>query len=1089
MFQRLISGVLNTKVAIIVVVIGLALLGLHSFSVLDIEAYPNPVAPMIEVITQPPGMSAEEVERYVTLPLETALAGMPGLLHIRSQSLFGLSDVKCYFSWDPTYLEAQQQVINRLQFAKLPAGLTPQLSPWNAVGEIYRYTLKGPGYSLADLKSVEDFILERQFKQVPGVIDVTSFGGQTREIHVDVDPYKLRGHNLTLSQLTQAVTNANQNVGGQRLTLGAQSFDVRGIGLFNSLPDVEKVVIASNKGVPVSVHDIAEVIDSAAPRLGLVGKDLEPDLVEGIVLMRYGGNALETLHGVHDRVEQIRRNHLLPAGMTIEPYYDRGSLTRLTTETVLENLLLGMLLVTLVLWLFLGDARAAGVAALNIPLALLCSFTGMVYTATPANLISLGAVDFGIIVDSTVIVVENIHHHLGDRSRPLPARIIDAVAEISTPMIFSTMIIVVAFLPLFTMTGVAGVIFSPLARTYAFSIGAAILLAVTFTPVLASLAMTPAEKRTQGRVGQFMAHLFKPVGDGNARAEQLLRQAHGFAAEESANEDEAAMIVLRRVYNPLFAFALRRPWTAVMLAGAPVVLAVALSPLLGGEFMPKLEEGNFWIRATLPMSISLAESSKYVGRMRRIILGCPQFGEENVACSERTRTEITAVVSQLGRPDDGTDPSGFYNIELFAPLKPGKEWREGVTKDSMTSELSKELQDAFPGFDFNFSQYIADNVEEAMSGVKGENTVKVTGPSLVVNEAKAREVLAVLQRVRGIEDLGLYESLGQPDVKITPDRSLCMRYGLNVGDVGAVIQAAIGGAVVTQFYQGEMHFDVVVRWKESYRKDLRALREILVSAPDGSQIPLGQLTTIETVQGPARIWREDAARYAPVKFSVRGRDLASTIQEAKDSIAAKVQLPYDTHLEWAGEINELHAAKARLALVLPLTLLLIGFLVFSAVKNVRDTVVVLTGIPFACVGGVFALLLTGTPLSVSAAMGFVSIFGVAVQDALLVVIAAQRLWHEGHPVVEAARKAADRRLRPVLMTASVALIGLLPAALSHGIGSETQRPLALVVIGGALALALLPRLLQPALFLIAHRNELVPHPAPVTPLSRQVAEH
>ena len=467
-------------------VLGLALLGFHSFSVLDIEAYPNPVAPMIEVITQPAGMSAEEVERYVTLPLETALAGMPNLLHVRSQSPFGLSDVKCYFSWDPTYLQAQQQMINRLQFASLPPGLQPQLSPWNAVGEIYRYTLKGPGQSLSDLKAAQDFILERQFKQVPGVVDVTSFGGLTRELHVEVDPYKLRGHNLTLTQLTQAISNANQNVGGQRLELGAQSYDVRGVGLFSSLSDIDKVVVASPKGVPVSVHDVADVTDSNSPRFGIVGKDLDADVVEGIVLMRYGGNALSTLEGVHERVEMIRKYHLLPAGMTLEPYCDRGNLTKLTTDTVLENLMLGMLLVSLVLWIFLGDVRAALVAAVNIPLALLCSFAGMVYTQTPANLISLGAVGFGIIVESTVIVVENIHRHLGDPGKTVHERILAAVSEIGTPMLTSTLVIVVAFLPLFTMTGVAGVIFSPLARTYAFSIGAAVVLTVTLTPVLAA---------------------------------------------------------------------------------------------------------------------------------------------------------------------------------------------------------------------------------------------------------------------------------------------------------------------------------------------------------------------------------------------------------------------------------------------------------------------------------------------------------------------------------------------------------------------------------------------------------------------------
>jgi heavy metal efflux system protein len=1071
----IVERALKAPAAVILLVVVLAGVGLRSFTVLDIEAYPNPVAPMIEVIAQPAGMSAEEVERYVTIPLETQLAGMADLLHIRSQSLFGLADVKCYFSWSPTYAEANQRVLNRLQFVQLPPGVQASISPWNAVGEIYRYVLKGKGHSLKELKAQQDWLLERQFRQVPGVIDVVGFGGETRQYQVEVDPYSLRGHGLGLTQLTAALANANQNVGGQRMTLGEQSYDVRGIGLLRGVADIDDVVLASPKGVPVSIHEVAQVKEGAAPRLGIVGRDFEPDIVQGIVLMRYGGNALETLEGVHAKVESIRKNHLLPPGMELEPYYDRGTLTRLTTDTVLENLILGMVLVSLVLWIFLGDGRAALVAAVNIPLSLLAAFTGMIVTATPANLISLGAVDFGIIVDSTVIVVENIHRHLGARGRgTLFQRVVKACDEIGQPMIFSTLILVIAFLPLFAMTGVAGVIFSPLARTYAFSIGAAVLLAVTLTPVLASKLL---HAQRPGRPGLLSRIFPKAELGGDARAAEALQAAHGRKGAAPGDEEESpAMRALRGLYTPLFDFAVRRPVAAVLISCAPVALAFALGPLLGGEFMPKLEEGNFWIRATLPLSISLEQSSKYVGKMRRILLGCP--AEESVPCDKRSIPEVRTVVSQLGRPDDGTDPSGFYNIELFAPLAPRAEWRKGVTKEQLTDKLNHELTEAFPGFSFNFSQYIADNVEEALSGVKGENTVKVVGPDLKVNETKAREIVAALGGVKGIEDLGLYESLGQPDVQITPDRKQCRRHGVNVGDVEAVIQAAIGGQAVTQVFQGEMRFDLVVRWKPEFRSDLRKLKEILVPTPDGAQVPLGQLARVEVAEGPARIWREDTSRYAPVKFSVRGRDLTSTVDEAKAVVAQKVNVPWDTHLDWAGELDELREAKERMLLVVPMTLLLIAFLVWSAVKGVRPMLVVLAGLPVACCGGVFTLLLTGTPLSVSSAMGFVSIFGIAVQDALLVVTAAQRLWKEGADLEEGAQKAAERGLRPVLMTAMVALIGLLPAALSRGIGSETQRPLALVVIGGSLALMILPRLLQPALLVLLHRGVPLSRPEP-----------
>jgi heavy metal efflux system protein len=1037
MIEKLVGFALRMPALVVAMATALVIVGLYSYDVLDVEAYPNPVPPMVEVITQPNGWSGEEAERYVSIPLEIGLSGMPGLTHVRSQSLFGLSDVKCYFDWGTKYSDARQEVINRLQFVTLPPGNQATLSPWNAIGEVYRYTLEGKGYKLSELKAAEDWIMERQWRQVPGVVDVTSYGGETKQYQIGVDPYRLRGHGVTLQQLVTAVQNANQNVGGQRLTMGEQSFDVRGIGLLgggealgNSVHDIEDIVITEQKGVPVRVRDIASVDVGHAPRLGMVGKDDQDDVVQGIVLMRYGGETPSTLEGIHKRVDYIKKANILPPGMEIKPYYDRGDLVGITMHTVLENLTVGIVLVALTLLLFLGNWRAALITALNIPLALLCAFCGLVGTGTSANLISLGAVDFGIVVDSTVIMMENIFRHLGPHGHGTMAERIRAAArEVGTPMSFSTLIIGVAFLPLFTLTGVPGAIFAPMARTYAFAIGGAIVLALTLTPVLAR-RFVPAQ----------------------------LEEKEGFL-----------MLALHKVYNPLFEAALRWPKQALALSTIPIIACVVLFPLLGREFMPKLEEGNFWIRATFPMSISFEQSSSYVPRMRDILRGCPK--DKAVPCTDKNRRhpEVVTVVSQLGRPDDGTDVTGFFNVEFFAPLAPFDQWAKGLTKDKLTDELQAELSSEFPGAVFGFSQYINDNVEEAVAGVKGENSVKVYGPSLKDNERIAGEIVKVMEAVPGVKDLGVFHSLGQPNVKITPDRRACARYGLNTGDVDAVIQAAIGGQAVTQVYEGEKVFDLTVRWQPEYRSSLEAIAEITVATPDGNNIPLSQIAKIEEVDGPSTVYRADGSRYAPVKFSVRGRDLASTITDAQERIAKQIKLPYNTHLEWEGEMKELEAAERRLGIIVPLTLLLISFLVYTAVKSWIDTLIVIIDIPVACTGGILALLLTRTNFSVSAAMGFVSVFGIAVQDALLMVSYFQQLRVAGKSIEGAAREASEKRFRPVLMTTLVATLGLTPAALSHGIGSESQKPLAIVVIGGSLVLAVLTRLLQPPLMVVAHR--------------------
>jgi len=986
----------------------------------------------VEVIAQPPGWSAEETERYVTVPLEMSLAGMPNLEHVRSQSVFGLSDVKCYFSWGTSYDSARQEVLNRLNMAKLPPSVSPGISPWNAIGEVFRYTLTGNGYDLRDLKTAEDWVLERQFKTVPGVIDVVSFGGLTKEYHVNVDPYRLRGQGVQLPQVEAAIAAANVNVGGQRLRLGEQSLDVRALGLINEVRDIDDIVVTSRNGTPVRVRDIGQATIDSAVRLGVVGKDDDDDVVQGTVLMRYGGKTGPTLEHLHKKLKGIDEQRLLPPGVEIKPYYDRGRLVEVTTHTVNENLVVGMVLVTGILLLFLGNTRAAVITALNIPLALLIAFCGMILTSTPANLISLGAVDFGIVVDSSVIMMENIFRHLGHGGKGSTAtRVLASVKEVASPMLFSTSVIAVAFLPLFTISGVAGVIFSPLASTYAFAIGGAFCLALTLTPALASKLLPAETEEKEGRAMRFVHHL----------------------------------------YSGPVKFAVKKPQLTVGFAVLVMLVGLGSYPLLGGEFMPKLEEGNFWIRATLPTGISLEKSREMADGMRRVLRGCTEDKKVPCDAAHQTVPEITTVVSQTGRPDDGTDISSFSNIELLAPLQPKEKWRHGVTKPSLTVDLQNALQSAFPGVGFNFSQAISDNVEEALSGVKGENSIKVTGPDIRANQTTAEKIYDILKGIPGVQDLGLLKSLGQPAVKIVVDRQACSRYGINTGDVEAIIEAAIGGKAVTQVYEGERQFDLVVRFLEPYRNSLRALQEVPIPSADGAQqVPLGQLATITTEDGASLVYREDGHRYTPIKFSVRGRDLKSTILDAQKQIAAQIKLPYDMHLQWAGQLSQMDDAMSRLMYTVPITLIIIGVLVFAAVKNWIDALVVFLSIPLACAGGVVALAATGTIFSISAAMGFISIFGIAIQDAILVVSYFQALRRNGHSLATAAHEAAEKRFRPSLMTTLVATLGLLPAALSTGIGSETQKPLAIVVIGGSLIVALTSRITKPAMLITLHER-------------------
>jgi heavy metal efflux system protein len=1018
MIRRLMEQALGARVVVIGLALVLALAGFYSFTQLDIEAYPDPVQPMVEVLTLPNGLGAEEVERIVTVPLEFGLSGMLGLRAMRSISLFGLSDIRCYFDWDSDYNFDRTQTINQLAFVTLPQGITPGISPENPIGEIYRYTVESPDHDLLKEKEIEDWVLEKQLKTVPGVIDVSGFGGLTKQYHVDVDAQKLVYYQIALSTLVAAIQNSNVNAGGNYLSVGEQAFDVRGLGLIRSLDDIRNIVLVAKRSTPITVANIGDVSIGYAPRLGIVGMNNRDEVVTGIVLMRKYGDTLKTLRGVEQKVGWLNTSGILPRNYKILPYYDRTGLVQTTLRTVLENLTVGMALVFLVLLFFLGNFSTALIAAVNIPLALCGAFTLMHIGGTPANLISLGAIDFGIIINSTVIVIENIHRHLasGEITREnIVMRILRASHEVGRPIFFFTVVFLIAFLPLFTMRGVEGAIFSPMSHTYAYALAVSILLSLTLTPVLASLTF---ERGFRERVN-------------------LLWNA------------------IARFYHWVFVRILR--WPRISLAVIILIAAAALLtyPLLGGEFLPKLEEGNVWVTATMPLTISIQRGAQLVNRMRAVFMSFPEVG---------------TVVSQLGRPDSGTETTGFFSCEFSVELKPDSEWPRGLTKHELVHEIDAQLRREFPGVTFDYSQNIEANINEALSGVKGSNSVKVFGSDLSVDERIASEVQEVINGVPGIVDTAIYRSLGQPNVLIEPDRVACARYGLNVGDVNAIVQAAIGGQAVTQVLEGDRRFDLVVRWQEPYRASLDAISQIRVSLPAGGQVPLGQIAAVSTVGGASFIYREELQRYVPLRFAVRGRDLQSAVLDAKKRVARKVKLPEGVHLEWAGEYGELQQANRRLMIIVPFALLLICGVLYGATTSLVDTFVIMAQIPIACLGGLLALVVTGTPFSVSAAVGFISIFGIAVMDGILLSFYIRQLWQEGHPFVESIIMGSDRRLRAMMMTDLVDALGLLPAAVSTRIGAQTQRPLAIVVIGGALAIMVLTRVLQPVLIYLCHRR-------------------
>ncbi|MES3098459.1 efflux RND transporter permease subunit [Sphingomonas faeni] len=1027
--NRIVEFALRQRLLIVGIFVAMLVAGGVGFYNLNIEAYPDPVPPMVEIITQTQGLSAEEMERNVTIPIEVGMAGIPHLTAIRAISLFGLSDIKIQFSYDLTNDQAKQQVINRLsQLPPLQGGAQPTLSPTSPVGEIFRYKITAPkGYSVMDLKTLQDWVLQRRFKRIPGVIDVTGWGGKLRTYDVVIDNDRLAAHNVTVSQVLAALAKSDGNVGGQTINFGAQAAIVRGIGLIQSVGGIENVLVGTGGGQPVLLKDVAHVRIGNAPRLGIAGYNDQDDIVQGIVLMQRGAQSMPTILAVQKEVADINASGILPPGVHLDRIYDRSDLIHLTIHTVLENMVVGILLIFALQWIFLGNLRSAIIVSATIPFALAFAILILVLQGESANLLSVGALDFGLVVDACVIMVENIFRHMVERSAHVESgkghytlanrfsAVLGASSEVSRGIFFAAAIIIASFLPLFTLTGVEGHIFGPMAKTYAYAITGGLIATFTVAPVLATMLLP-----------------------------------------DKLSEVETWIVgKLRRVYEPAAAFALGN--RVVAIGGALLLMAVALVGVrsLGIEFLPHLEEGNMYIRATLPASVSLEAGQPVVNGVRRILMQYP---------------EVQAVLSAHGRPDDGTDSTGFFNAEYFVPLKPFDTWPSGVTKETLTEELSKRLSAKYPGVDFSFSQIIEDNVEEAASGVKGANSIKLFGPDLATLEKYADQIKAQMGEVRGIEDLGVFQSLGQPTVRIDVDRARASRYGLTPDDINATVAAAIGGQSNVDLYEKgtDRHFPIVVRLKPEQRDTIDAIRRITIGAPspDGAgpiQVPLSEVADVKLTSGASFIYREHQERYIPIKFSVRGRDLGGAVDEAHARIERTVHLPPGYHLEWAGELDNLNNAVARLEVVVPISLLVILLLLYANFGSIRDSLLAFSAIPMAIIGGVLALALTGTAFSISSAIGFVALFGIAVMDGILVVTTYNHAVDEGARRENALATTVRHSLRPVVMTCLVAAIGLLPAALSSGIGSQVQKPLALVVVGGMTLAPILILLVLPVL--------------------------
>ncbi len=1055
MIKALLTFSLSRRPIILLSLLVFLCTGLFAFSKLNIEAYPNPAPVILEITAQAPGLSAEEMEKYYTIPMEIGLYPTPGIDIIRSTSFYGLSFVRVTFKYGVDFFFAYSQAgISLQQNVSLPGNLIPQIQLSSLTGEVYRYQIVGPkNFDTTTLRTIEDWVVLRRLSTIPGVVQVNSWGGKTKEFQVQVDVPKMQAFGVTLPQITNALANANINVGGREVAMGQQSVNIRGVGLVDDggeydltkgykTADIENVVLSQQNGVPVRIKDVAKVVVGNVPRLGIAGRDHEDDVVASIVVIGRNQHTNDMVPKIKAAVESMNHDGSLPAGVKIVSYYDRLGLVGVTTHTVLENLLVGCTLVFLIQWIFLGDLRSAIIVGINIPFALLFAIIILVMRDEDANLLSIGAVDFGIIVDSAVILVENIFRNFQatpERKQDLLEHLFDgrlgsstaldsrdpknawsnrrrmiflSVLQVDKEIMFSVVITVAAFIPLFTMSGVEGQIFGPMARTYAYALAGALIATFTVTPVLAS-----------------------------------------YMLPEHIEEKETIVVRwLRNAYTPALHWSLKNRRFMVGIGAVFLLVCAILGSRLGSEFLPALEEGNLWIRAAMPMTMTLDAGTVPTQKMREILMRHP---------------EVDTVVSQHGRPDNGSDASPFSNVELFVPLKPFDEWPDHETKEELVARIQKEFDDELPGVVFNFSQYIQDNVEEALSGVKGANSVKIIGPDLAVLEKLAVQVHDEMAKIKGVEDLGVFNVLGQPNLNIRINREKAARYGLNTGDVNTAIQTGMAGYVATTVLEGPRQFNLTVRLAKEYRDSMKKLRDVRVgyTTANGSvgYVPLSEVADISLDTGASYIYHESTDRFLPIKFSVRGRDLGGTVAEAQAAIAKNVSLPRGYRITWAGEFEDLVKAKNRLAIIVPVTMGLIIILLYGLFATWHDSFMVLAGLPFAVGGGIIALYVSGLDFSISAAIGFISLLGISVMNGILLTTYFNQTYMSSDAdSIECMFEAASKRMRPMLMTALSACIGLFPAAISHGIGSQVQRPLATVVVGGLLIGPLMLLLVVPA---------------------------
>ena len=1039
MIRRLVDFALENRLLVLAGTLLLFVWGAVSFHQLPVEAYPDVANNYVEIITQWPGISAEQIEQQVTIPLEVVMNGIPHVVHLRSFSLFGLSDLKLIFDDEEENAWNRERVLERLTQVTLPTGVVPQMgTDWSPVGQIYFFTLKStnPNYDVMDLKSIEDWVIEKNFKAVPNVVDVASFGGPTREYQVRVDPNKLVSYGLSIAQVEQQLTDNNANSGGSFIEAGLQQINIKEVGLVRTVRDIENTVIMSKTGTPLRVKDIAVVAQGPKIRLGQFARAIHredgtivdnDDVCSGIVLLRKGADADPALRGIEAKVKELN-DRILPRGVKVVPFIDRSDLVHYTTHTVLHNLTEGIILVVIVLFLFLGNVRGAIIVALTIPFALLFAATCLKLKGIPANLLSLGALDFGMVVDGAVVMVENVIRHLGNHGNTTETpieRVRRAAHEVQRPVFYAIAIIITAYLPIFTLQRVEGRLFKPMAWTVAFALLGALLFSMLVTPVLSAF--------------------FFPKGTSERR--------------------NPVMESLKRSYRRAVKWAIvyRLVTVGVAVFGLVVAVYLTLGGVIGSEFLPHLDEGALWVRGTLAPSTGPSEGIRLSNQARVLLCSFP---------------EVPQCTSQVGRPDDGTDTTGFFNTEYFVDLKPKEQWRPVFhgDKERLIAAMNRELE-KIPGVIWNFSQPIADNMEEAVSGVKGQLATKIYGDDLKVLEEKADQVVTVMRQVKGIQDLGVFRVLGQPNIEFEVDRIQASRHQINVADVQDAIQTAVGGNALTQVLQGEQRYDLVMRYLPQYRSTKEAIENIRLLSPSGERVSLAQLCKITERDGGSEIYREGNQRYVAIKYSVRGRDLGGAVQESIEKVNAQVQLPRGYHIDWEGEYESEKRAEARLLLIVPLTILLIFIILYTMFRSLKWALLILGNVALARIGGLLALLITGTHFSVSSGVGFLALFGVSVQTGVIMLEYINQLRARGDTIEDSAVEGAVLRLRPIMMTMLVATLGLLPAALSHAIGSDSQRPFAIVIVGGLISDLVMSIFLLPTLYVwIAREGDKLPVP-------------